>query len=99
MCEQCRDLKQKSPFDLLAEGLLEETSRGDKMPLELFLAGVQALDTAMRARLGQKDTSRHGIDGGGVAPIGIWVSNTGDSSRISAALGRIQSAERAVPTH
>ncbi len=39
------------PFDVLAEGLLSEKSRGDKTPLELFLAGVRGWDTGLRRRL------------------------------------------------
>jgi hypothetical protein len=33
----------KKPFDVLAEGLISEESRGDWTPLELFLAGTRAL--------------------------------------------------------
>jgi hypothetical protein len=33
----------RKPFDVLAEGLLSEKSRGDRTPLELFLAGIRAL--------------------------------------------------------
>jgi hypothetical protein len=31
----------KKPFDVVAEGLSSEKSRGDWTPLELFLAGVR----------------------------------------------------------
>jgi hypothetical protein len=43
-----------------ARSVAAENNQCDKMPLKLFLAGVQALDATMRARLGQGDTSRHG---------------------------------------
>lgn len=33
----------KKPFDVLAEGFVSEKSRGDKTPLELFLAGISGL--------------------------------------------------------
>jgi len=33
----------RKPFDVLAEGLLVSSCRGDKTPLELFLAGVHSL--------------------------------------------------------
>jgi len=35
--------EMRKPFDVLAEGLLVSSSRGDWTPLELFLAGVKAL--------------------------------------------------------
>jgi hypothetical protein len=38
----------RKPFDVLAEGLLSEKSRGDKTPIELFIAGVQGWETALR---------------------------------------------------
>ena len=34
-------VKMRKPFDVLAEGLLSENSRGDKTAIELFLAGVR----------------------------------------------------------
>jgi hypothetical protein len=34
-------LEIRKPFDVLAEGLLNEKSRGDWTPLELFVAGVR----------------------------------------------------------
>jgi hypothetical protein len=37
-----RVLTMRKPFDVLAEGLISEKSRGDWTPLELFLAGVGA---------------------------------------------------------
>jgi len=36
----------RKPFDLLVEGPLVSSSRGDKTPLELFLVGVQAWNPA-----------------------------------------------------
>jgi len=38
----------RKPFDVLAEGLLSENNRGDKTPLELFLAGVQSWNGQLR---------------------------------------------------
>jgi hypothetical protein len=43
-------LEMRKPFDLLAEGLLSEKSRGDKTPLELFIAGVQGWEAGLRRR-------------------------------------------------
>ena len=40
----------KKPFDVLAEGLMFENSRGDRTPLELFIACVDA-DFVNLARL------------------------------------------------
>jgi hypothetical protein len=37
----------RKPFDVLAEGLISEQSRGDKTAIELFLAGVQTLQSAI----------------------------------------------------
>ena len=33
----------RKPFDVLAEGLVSNNSRGDKTAIELFLAGIRAL--------------------------------------------------------
>ena len=33
----------KKPFDVLAEGLISKNNRGDKTPLEPFLAGLHSL--------------------------------------------------------
>jgi hypothetical protein len=38
----------RKPFDVLAEGLVSEKSRGDKTPLELFIAGVQGWQAGLR---------------------------------------------------
>jgi hypothetical protein len=38
----------KKPFDVLAEGLISENSRGDRTPLELFLAGVRRWEARIR---------------------------------------------------
>jgi len=35
-------------FDVLAEGLLSENSRGDRTPLELFLFGVRGWEAGSR---------------------------------------------------
>src|SRR5437660_463074 len=42
----------RKSFDVLAEGLISKNSRGDRTPLELFLAGAKGLDAATRAMLG-----------------------------------------------
>jgi len=41
----------RKPFDVLAEGLISEKSRGDRTPLELFIAGVQGWEAGLRRRL------------------------------------------------
>jgi hypothetical protein len=41
----------RKPFDILAEGQLVPSSRGDKTPLELFLAGVRGWENHLRRRL------------------------------------------------
>jgi hypothetical protein len=41
------EIASKKPFDVLAEGLLSEKSRGDKTPLELFLAGVRVWEAGL----------------------------------------------------
>jgi hypothetical protein len=38
----------RKPFDVLAEGLVSEKSRGDKTPLELFVAGVRGWEGHLR---------------------------------------------------
>ena len=38
----------RKPFDVLAEGLVSENSRGDKTPLELFIAGIQGWEAELR---------------------------------------------------
>jgi hypothetical protein len=38
----------KKPFDVLAEGLLSENSRGDKTAIELFVAGVRGWEAGLR---------------------------------------------------
>ena len=38
-------------FDVLAEGLVSENSRGDKTAIELFLAGVRGWEAGLRRRL------------------------------------------------
>ena len=39
------------PFDVLAEGLLSEKSRGDWTPLELFLADIRGWEAGLRRRI------------------------------------------------
>jgi hypothetical protein len=39
------------PFDALAGRLISKNSRGDKTPLELFLAGVRGWEAGLRRRL------------------------------------------------
>jgi hypothetical protein len=34
-------IQREKPFDVLAEGLISENSRGDKTAIELFVAGVR----------------------------------------------------------
>jgi hypothetical protein len=41
----------RKPFDVLAEGLLMENSRGDKTAIELFIAGVRGWEGGIRLRL------------------------------------------------
>jgi hypothetical protein len=41
----------RKPFDVLAEGLVSEKSRGDKTQLELFIAGVRGWEAYPRRRL------------------------------------------------
>lgn len=41
----------RKPFDALAEGLLSQTSRGDRTPVELIVAGIQAWEPGIRALL------------------------------------------------
>jgi hypothetical protein len=41
-------LLNKKPFDVLAEGLHSENSRGDKTAVELFLAGVRDWKAGLR---------------------------------------------------
>jgi hypothetical protein len=42
---------QKKPFDVLAEGLVSEKSRGDWTPLELFVAGVRGWEGHLRKQV------------------------------------------------
>ena len=42
----------KKPFDVLAEGLLSENSRGDKTAIELFVAGVRGWEAGLQRFLG-----------------------------------------------
>ena len=41
----------RKPFDVLAEGLISQQSRGNKMAIELFLAGVRGWEAGLRRRM------------------------------------------------
>lgn len=41
----------RKPFDVLAEGLLVQSSRGDKTAIELFIAGIRGWEAGLRRRL------------------------------------------------
>jgi hypothetical protein len=41
----------RKPFDVLAEGLVSEKDRGDKTPLELFVAGVGGWEAKLKQRV------------------------------------------------
>jgi hypothetical protein len=41
----------RKPFDVLAEGLISKNNRGDKTPLELFVASVRGWEAAVRRRM------------------------------------------------
>jgi hypothetical protein len=41
----------RKPFDVLAEGLLSEISRGDRTAIELFIAGVRGWEAGLRRRI------------------------------------------------
>jgi site-specific DNA recombinase len=43
--------EMRKPFDVLAEGLISENSRGNKTAIELFVAGVQGWEAGLRRRL------------------------------------------------
>jgi hypothetical protein len=43
--------EMRKPFDVLAEGLVSKNSRGDKTPLELFLAGIRGWEAGHRSWL------------------------------------------------
>jgi site-specific DNA recombinase len=45
--------EMRKPFDVLAEGLLSEKSRGDRTPLELFMPGIRGLGGPIAAILRQ----------------------------------------------
>jgi hypothetical protein len=38
----------RKPFDVLAEGILSEKSRGDKTTIELFVAGIRGWEAGLR---------------------------------------------------
>jgi hypothetical protein len=37
----------RKPFDVLAEGLVSDKSRGDKTAIELFLAGIRGWEAGL----------------------------------------------------
>jgi hypothetical protein len=41
----------RKPFDVLAEGLVSENSRGGKTAIELFMAGLRVWEVSIRQRL------------------------------------------------
>jgi hypothetical protein len=42
----------RKPFDVLAEGLLSEKSRGDKTAIELFVTGIRGWEAGLRRQVG-----------------------------------------------
>jgi len=44
-------LIKRKPFDVLAEGIIAKDSRGDKTPLELFVASVGDWEAAVQRRM------------------------------------------------
>jgi hypothetical protein len=44
----------RKPFDALAEGLLSQTSRGDRTPIELVVEGIRAWEPGIRVLLAVK---------------------------------------------
>jgi hypothetical protein len=42
------EIEAQKPLDLLTEGLISEKSRGDKTPLELFVAGVRRWEAGLQ---------------------------------------------------
>ena len=45
---QLLSLKKRKPFDILVEGLTVSSSRGDRTPIELFVAAAFTIDTLMK---------------------------------------------------
>ena len=43
----------RKPFDVIAEGLISQKSRGDKTAIELFMPGIRALGGRIEAILRQ----------------------------------------------
>jgi hypothetical protein len=42
----------RTPFNVLAEGLLSEKSRGDKTAIELFVTGIRGWEAGLRRQVG-----------------------------------------------
>ena len=55
-CERAEKSSTQKPFDVLAEGLISENSRGDKTAIELFLAGVGGWDAGLSRRMVDSET-------------------------------------------
>jgi hypothetical protein len=49
---QNRGPTTKKPFDVLAEGIVSEKSRGEWTRLELFLTGVKGWEAGLRRKIG-----------------------------------------------
>jgi hypothetical protein len=49
----------RKPFDVLAEGLVSENSRGDKTAIELFIAGVRTWEPGLRRQLDVEECPDH----------------------------------------
>jgi hypothetical protein len=43
--------EMRKPFDMLVEGLLVHSSRGDKTAIELFIGGVRGWEAGLRHRM------------------------------------------------
>ena len=48
----------RKPFEVLAEGLLSEKSRGDKTRLELFIRGIQGWEAGLRRHFEDSKSKR-----------------------------------------
>ena len=44
-------IPNKKPFDVLAEGLISQQSRGNKTAIELFIAGVRGWEAGLWRRM------------------------------------------------
>jgi hypothetical protein len=48
----------RKPFDVLAEGLVSQKSRGDRTAIELFIAGIRGWEAGIRRQLADSNPSR-----------------------------------------